>query len=93
VAGYRVRLSPAADRLRRRLHGRTLIALRGVILALADDPRPPGATKLGGRRDLWRMRVRIDGRAWRIVYQARERERFVIVTGVAPRDKGTYLNV
>lgn len=68
-------------------------ALRGVILALADDPRPSGAAKLRGRRGLWRILVRVDGRAWRVVYQLRDADRLIIVTRVAARDEGTYRGV
>ncbi len=93
MAGYRVRLSPAADRQRSRLHGRTLIALRGVILALADDPRPPGARKLIARRDHWRLKVRVDRISWRIVYRIADQEREVLITRIARRDEGTYRNL
>jgi mRNA interferase RelE/StbE len=90
VPRYRVVLAPAAQRHLERLRGATLVGLRGSILALADDPRPPGTAKLAGRRDLWRLRVRIDGHSWRIVYELRQRDRIVIVTRVARRDEGTY---
>ena len=59
------------------------------MLALAQDPRPPGAVKLAGA-DLWRVRVRVEGRPWRIVYQLRTRESLVVITRVVPRDEGTY---
>lgn len=88
--GYRVVIAPAAQRPLERLRGVALVALRGVILGLADEPRPAAAAKLAGRRNLWRIRVRIDGRPWRVVYQLDETERMVIVTRVAPRDEGTY---
>lgn len=82
-------LTPAAQRQIDRLRGVDLLALRGVILALADEPRPPGAVKLAGA-DLWRVRVRVEGRPWRVVYQLRTRERLVVITRVARRDEGTY---
>lgn len=91
--GYRVILTPAAQRELERLRGTTLAALRGVILALADEPVPHGAAKLAGHRDLWRIRVRIDGRPWRVVYLLRSNERDVIVTRVVPRDGGTYRGI
>jgi len=93
VPGYRVVLAPAAQRQLDRLRGSAVVGLRGVILALGDEPRPSGTVKLAGRRNLWRIRVRIDGRGWRVVYQLRERERLVIVTRVVPRDEGTYRNL
>lgn len=74
-----------------RLRGATLVALRGAILALAADSRPTGVRKLvGGGDDLWRIRVRVDGQAWRIVYQVRESERLIVVPRVARRDDATY---
>ena len=70
-----------------------LIALRGVILALSRDPRPTGAAKLRGMRDLWRLRIRIDGRPWRVVYRLDTTERLVLVMRVTPRDEGTYRGI
>lgn len=72
-----------------RLRGSTLVALRGVILGLAEEPRPAGARKLVDG-DLWRVRVRIDGVPWRVLYQIRDRDRMVIVTRVTRRDEATY---
>ena len=53
-----------------------------AILELADDPRPPGRTRLRGR-DEWRIRVG----DYRIVY-GRDAERHVveILTGAHRRD-------
>ena len=65
------------------------MALRGAILALADQPRPAGSRKLSGQ-ELYRVRIRIDGVAWRIIYQVRDEERVVLITRVARRDEGTY---
>ena len=86
---WRVELTPAAGRELRRLRADELLALRGVILALADEHRPPGAAKVRGS-DLWRLRVRIDGIPWRVVYQVREGERLVLITRVVRRNVSTY---
>ena len=56
----------------RRLHGQ----LEKAIERLADDPRPPGVTKMAGREGQWRVRV-LD---WRIVYRI-EDDRLVVVVG------------
>ena len=92
MAPWRVELTPAAVRQLRRVRTDELLALRGVILALADDQRPSGARKLSGT-DLWRLRLRIDGMPWRIVFQLRSDEHLVIVTRVARRDEATYRKV
>lgn len=89
MAGWRVELTPAAIRQLRRARRQDVLALRGVILALADEQRPSGVRKLSGT-DLWRVRVRIDGVPWRIVYQLRAGERLVVVTRVTRRDEATY---
>lgn len=90
MATYRVVLTPAAQRQLRELRGSVLLALRGVILALGTELRPRGARKLSGSPDLWRIRVRIDGQPWRVVYQLRSGEKVVLITRVVRRDEGTY---
>ncbi|MBA3473004.1 MAG: type II toxin-antitoxin system RelE/ParE family toxin [Rubrobacter sp.] len=54
--------------------------LDGAILALADEPRPPGCVKLKGRED-WRIRVG----DYRIVYGIDDEQRIVEVLNVAHR--------
>ncbi len=90
MPAWRVILTPAAQRQIDRLRGIDLLALRGVILALAEDPRPPGAVKLAGAESLWRVRVRVDGLPWRIVCQLRASEHLVLVSRVVRRDQGRY---
>ncbi|CAA9425268.1 hypothetical protein AVDCRST_MAG82-1722 [uncultured Rubrobacteraceae bacterium] len=51
-----------------------------AILALADDPRPPGCTRLRGRDD-WRIRVG----DYRIVYGIDDERRTVEILHVARR--------
>jgi len=89
MSPWRVELTPAAARRLRSVRPDALLALRGVILGLADDQHPPRAARLRGT-DLWRVRVRIDGILWRVVYQLRNRERLVVATRVARRDEATY---
>lgn len=92
MAPWRVELTPAAVRQLRRLRADELLALRGVILALAVDRRPLGARRLRGTR-LWRLRLRLDGVPWRVVYEVRDEEALVVVTRVARRDEATYRNL
>lgn len=88
---HRVVLAPGVVRVLERLRGPILVALRGAILALSDEPRPAGSRNLTGF-DLYRVRLRIDGVAWRILYQVRDAERVVLITRVARRDEATYRN-
>ncbi len=87
---YRVELSPAAERSLDRLSAFARLAVRGVILALADDPRPRGTTKLADLRNTWRLRVRIDGRQWRVLYTDDDKRRPVVIARVVRRDEATY---
>jgi len=87
---FTVVVRPAAQRQLAKLRGPLSIALHGAILALGDDPRPPGAIKLAGSSDLWRIRIRLDGRPWRLVYQIDDRASLVRVLRVVARDEGTY---
>lgn len=90
MAPFHVTMTPAVQRQLDGIRGAAPFALRGVILALAAEPRPPGAGRISGRSNLWRVRVRIDGQPWRIVYLVDAKAQTVVVTRVARRDEGTY---
>jgi mRNA interferase RelE/StbE len=73
-ARYRVDLSQAAQRQLRRLPPGDAARLRGPILALGIEPRPPGATKLVSI-DFWRLRVA----DLRVIYSIDDVARLVVV--------------
>ena len=81
-------LAPAAQRQLRRLPPGDAARLRGPILALAIDPRPPGSTKLTGT-EFWRLRVG----DLRVVYLVDDDDRLVIVLKVARRSESTYRGI
>lgn len=85
---FRVDLAPAAQRQLKRLPPGAAAALRGPILALGLDPRPPGATKLA-ESDFWRLRVG----DLRVIYAIDARARVVLVLRVARRSESTYRQV
>lgn len=85
---WRVELAPAAQRQLRRLPPGDAARLRGPILSLAIDPRPPGSAKLIDS-DLWRLRVG----DLRIVYVVEDASRTVVVLKVARRSESTYRRV
>lgn len=85
---FRVDLAPAAQRQLRRLPPGSAAALRGPILGLSLDPRPPGASKLTGT-DFWRLRVG----DLRVIYVTDEARGLVIVLRVARRSESTYRRV
>ena len=51
------------------------------ILALSDNPRPPGCKKLKVYRDHWRIRVG----DWRVIYLIDDAAKTVMITRVAHR--------
>jgi mRNA interferase RelE/StbE len=57
----------------------------GPILALAVEPRPPGAVRLTGT-DVWRLRVG----DLRILYVIDDAASLVIIVRVARRSESTY---
>ena len=85
---WRVELAPAAQRQLRKLPPDISARLRGPILALARDPRPPSAALLAGSA-LWRLRV---GDV-RIVFAIDDAARTVVVLRVARRGESTYRRV
>jgi mRNA interferase RelE/StbE len=85
---WRVELAPAAQRQLRKLPPDATARVRGPILALGRDPRPPGAVALAGSPS-WRLRV---GDV-RIVYVIDEAARTVVVLRVARRNESTYRRV
>jgi mRNA interferase RelE/StbE len=85
---YRVELAPAAQRQLRRLPPGDAARLRGPILALAIEPRPPGTVKLAGS-EFWRLRVG----DLRVIYLVDDGESLVIVLRVARRSESTYRRV
>jgi len=85
---WRVDLAPAAQRQLRKLPPDATARVRGPILVLARDPRPPGAVALAGS-PFWRLRV---GDV-RIVCRIDEAEHAIVVLRVARRNESTYRRV
>lgn len=85
---FRVELAPAAQRQLRRLPPGVAASLRGPILALGIDPRPPGVTKLA-ETDFWRLRVG----DLRVIYAIDDPASVVIVLRGARRSESTYRRI
>ena len=78
---YDVVLSPKADK---QLDDLPISLQRRITQALEElepNPRPPGAIKLQGTDDLWRIRVG----DYRIVYTIKDRELLVLVVRLGHR--------
>ena len=85
---YRVELAPAAQRDLARLPPGVAAQVRGPILSLASDARPPGVGKLTGT-DFWRLRA---GDV-RVIFSIDDAARLVVVLRVARRSERTYRRV
>ena len=82
---FRVELTPAAERELRKLPANAAARLRGPILALGADPRPPGASALTGTPFL-RLRVG----ELRVIYLVEDGRARVLALRVARRADSTY---
>lgn len=82
---WRVMIAKQPRRVLRRLPSNLLKRIDKAILGLADDPRPPGCTKLAGYENLYRVRVG----DWRISYSIEDEILVVLVVEVSPRG-GAY---
>ncbi|HLB79042.1 MAG TPA: type II toxin-antitoxin system RelE/ParE family toxin [Dongiaceae bacterium] len=78
---YRVDWLPAARRMLRKLDPATREHIVRAILLLEGDPRPPGAKKLAGRDNLWRVRIGDH----RVIYAIEDDRLLVVVVTVGHR--------
>jgi len=82
---YEVRFAPKAEGQFLKLPPAARRRLQPALERLADDPRPPGVTKLAGTRHLMRLRV---GK-YRVAYEVRDEVLLVLIAAVAHR-KNVY---
>lgn len=78
---YRVELKRSAAKELRSLPATIISRIDEAITALGSDPRPPGAKKLVGEENLYRIRVG----DYRIVYLVRDDVLVVLVIRIAHR--------
>lgn len=78
---YRIEVTPAAERALRRLPRDVLRRIDARILALSQDPYPPGAEKLQGEEAFFRIRVG----DYRILYLVQHHRLVVVVVRVGHR--------
>lgn len=80
---YTLTIKRSAQKDLASLHPQVRAAVDTRILALADDPRPPGALALKGQwRGLWRVRIG----EHRVIYVIDDTARVVTVAAVGPRE-------
>ena len=81
TARYQVEVTPAAARRLRKLDPSARVRVAAAIDLLADTPRPPGAKKLVGGDQEWRVRTGDH----RVVYEIHDGVLRVLVVRVARR--------
>jgi mRNA interferase RelE/StbE len=78
---HRVALIPRAERELAALPKEAQTRIDVRILALSQDPRPPGVKKLQGEEGFCRVRVG----DYRVVYSVEDKDLLVLVVRIAPR--------
>lgn len=81
MAKYSLEIKPSAGKELDALDDALFARIDRKILALAENPRPPGCKKLRGYKDLWRIRVG----DWRVLYSVDDAAKSVSITRVAHR--------
>lgn len=77
---YRVLILPAASKGLRRIDPQVRPRIRGAVLLLAEDPRPPASRRLRGR-DGYRVRIG----DYRILYRIKDDVLLVVVVTIGHR--------
>ena len=85
MAEYSLEIKHSAQRELDSLDKSVFRRIDRKVLALANNPRPPGCKKLKGYKDQWRVRVG----DWRVIYLIDDEAKLVSVTRVAHR-RGVY---
>lgn len=78
---YHLDIKPAAERDMDRLPAGAQHRAAAKIDGLADNPRPPGSTKLAAGSATWRVRVG----DYRVVYEVDDERQVVTITRVRHR--------
>lgn len=79
---YRIKIKPSAFKELKRLGPRIRARVKSSIEGLKDAPRPPGALKLTGKEDLYRIRVG----DYRVLYGVEDEAKTVTVVAVRKRE-------
>jgi mRNA interferase RelE/StbE len=78
---YEIRLSPAAARQLRKFDSVSRRRIQAVLELLAEDPRPPAATRLVGGAGEWRVRTG----DYRVIYEIHDGQLLVLVLRMGHR--------
>jgi mRNA interferase RelE/StbE len=78
---YRIALSPMAARQLRKLDAQVRRRIQAALDLLAEEPRPPSATRLVGGAGEWRVRTG----DYRIVYEIEDERLLILVLRIGHR--------
>ncbi len=78
---YRLQIRRSAEADLRRLPGPVFTRINERILALREEPRPPGVRKLQGQQEGWRIRVG----EYRVIYLIDDSDRLITIMRVRHR--------
>jgi mRNA interferase RelE/StbE len=78
---YEIEFRRSADKQLARLDGRTRARILRAIVALSDDPRPPGVKALTDEAGLWRIRIG----DYRVVYEIKDAALVILVVRIGRR--------
>lgn len=78
---YQIDVSPAALRQLRKLSAPQRTRIQATVELLAENPHPPGAKKLVGRVDQWRVRTG----DFRVIYELHDDRLLVLVLAIGNR--------
>ena len=81
MANFTIEIKPSAGKELDALDDALFARVDRKILALAQNPRPPGCKKLRGYKNLWRIRVG----EWRVLYTLDDAAQLISVTRIAHR--------
>lgn len=78
---YRLQLRRSAEADLRRLPESVFTRINERILALREEPRPPGVRKLQGQHDGWRIRIG----DYRVIYLIEDSDQLITIVRVRHR--------
>ena len=81
MARHSIEISRTAEKQLRRLPAEPRIRVVRAMVALGDDPFPPGSRKLIGYDDVFRIRVGV----YRIIYSVSGRQLVIVILKIGHR--------
>ena len=81
MARHSIEISRTAEKQLKRLNRDNQRRVVKAIVALAEDPRPPGSRKLAGYDDVFRIRVG----PYRVLYSVSEKKLVIIILKIGHR--------